>query len=103
MCSYVQLPYFLSYLGMQILFAFFPRTSSNYRINYLILIKNFLNPEGHQNAINGSKVWTILLKEWILPIGRASVGEGLRLNNYNQKKQCKKISSFLQHTTSINC
>jgi hypothetical protein len=37
----------------------------------------FLNPEGHQNPISGSKVMAILLKGWILPIGGASAGEGL--------------------------
>ena len=42
------------------------------------MIKNFLNPEGHQNQINGSKVTAILLKGWILPIGGASTVEGLR-------------------------
>ena len=43
------------------------------------MIKNFLNPEGHQNPISGSKVTAIILKGWILPIGGASAGEGLRL------------------------
>ena len=38
------------------------------------MIKNFLNPEGHQNPINGSKVTVILLKGLILPIGGASAG-----------------------------
>ena len=42
------------------------------------MILNFLNPEGHQNPINGSKVTTILLKERILPIGGASAVEGLQ-------------------------
>ena len=42
------------------------------------MIKNFLNPEGHQNPISGSKVTAILLKVWILPIGGASAEEGLR-------------------------
>ena len=32
-------------------------------------MKKFLNPEGHQNRISGSKCTTILLKGWILPIG----------------------------------
>jgi hypothetical protein len=43
------------------------------------VFKNFLNPEGHQNFISGSNVMVILLKGWILPIGGASSGEGLRL------------------------
>ena len=38
------------------------------------MIKNFLNPKGHQNPISGSKVTAILLKGWILPIGGASAG-----------------------------
>ena len=38
------------------------------------MIKTFLNPEGHQNPISGSKVTAILVKGWILPIGGASSG-----------------------------
>ena len=38
------------------------------------MIKNFLNPEGHQNPISGSKVTAILLKGWMLPIGGAASG-----------------------------
>ena len=41
------------------------------------MIKNFLNPEGHQNQISGSKVTVIVLKGLIFPIGGASAGEGL--------------------------
>ena len=48
------------------------------------MIKNFLNPEGHQNPICGSKVTTILLKGWILPLGGALSGEGLRLQPAQQ-------------------
>ena len=32
------------------------------KIDYVIVIKNFLNPEGHQNPISGSKVTALLLK-----------------------------------------
>ena len=53
-------------------------SSSSYRIDYVIVIKTILNPEGHQNRISGSKVTTILLEEWILPIGGASAVESLR-------------------------
>ena len=49
-------------------------STSNYKINYVIVILKFLNPEGHQNPISGSKVTAILLKGWILPIGRGSSG-----------------------------
>ena len=48
------------------------------------MIKNFLNPEGHQNTISGSKVTAILLQGWILPIVGASSGEGLRLQPAQQ-------------------
>ena len=37
-------------------------------------MKNFLNPKGHHNCISGSKVMTILLKYWSLPIGVAASG-----------------------------
>ena len=53
-------------------------SSSSYKLDYVIGIKTFLNPEGHQNGITGSKVTAILLKRWILPIGGASAVEGLR-------------------------
>ena len=53
-------------------------SSSSYKIDDVIVIKTFLNPEGHHNSISGSKVTVILLKGWILPIGGASSLEGLR-------------------------
>ena len=53
-------------------------SSSSYKIDYVIVIKTFLNPKGHQNPINGSKVTAILLNGWILPIGGASAVDGLR-------------------------
>ena len=53
-------------------------STSSYKIDYFIVIKNFLNPEDHQNPITGSKVTAILLKGWILPLGGASAVEGLR-------------------------
>ena len=34
------------------------------------MIKDFLNPKGHQNPISGSKVTVILLKGWILQAER---------------------------------
>ena len=59
-------------------------TSFSYKINYDIVIKNFLNPKGHQNLISGSKVMAILLKGWILPVGGASALEGLRMQPAQQ-------------------
>ena len=44
-------------------------SSSSYKIDFVILIKNFLNSEGHQHPLGGSKV---LLTGWIWPIGGAS-------------------------------
>ena len=53
----------------------------SYKINYVIVIQNFLNPEGHHNPISGSKCTAILLKGWILLIGGASAAAaGLLLN-----------------------
>ena len=49
-------------------------STSSYKIDYVILIKNFLGPEGHQNPFCGSKVTAILLKCWIWPIGGVSSG-----------------------------
>ena len=53
-------------------------STSSYKIDYVIVIKTFLNPEGHQNCTSGSKVMAILLKRWVLPIGGASAVEGVR-------------------------
>ena len=50
-------------------------SSSSYKIDDVIVIKNFLNPEGHQNPISGSKVMVILLKGWILTIGGVASGK----------------------------
>ena len=53
-------------------------SSSSYEIDYVIVMKTFLNPKEHQNRISGSKFTAILLKGRILPIGGASAVEGLR-------------------------
>ena len=57
---------------------------SSFKIDYVIVINDFLNPEGHQNPISGSKVTTILLMGWILPIGGALAEDGLRLQPAQQ-------------------
>ena len=59
------------------------------------MIKDCLYPEGHQNPISGSIVTAILLKEWILPIGGASAGEGLRLQPAQQACLIKYNIPFL--------
>ena len=54
------------------------------KIEYVTILKEILNLEGHANCITGSKVTTILLNEWILPIGGASAVKGLRLQPAQQ-------------------
>ena len=49
-------------------------STSSYEIDYVIMIKNFLNPKGHQNPFSGSKVTAILLKGWIWPTGGVALG-----------------------------
>ena len=61
-------------------------STSRYKLDYVIMIKNFLNSEGHQNPFSGSEVTAILLKGWILPIGGASAGEGLFISEKKRKK-----------------
>ena len=68
-------------------------SSSSYKIDFVIVIKTFLNPEGHQNRISGSKVTAILLKGWILPIGGSSSVEGL---------QSTGLPSLVCHKTAIS-
>ena len=50
------------------------RLDSSFSYKIHIVIKNFLNPEEHQNPISGSKVTAILLKGLILPIGGVASG-----------------------------
>ena len=59
-------------------------SSSNYKIDYVIVNKSSLNPKGHFNPMSGSKVTAIVLKGWILPIGEASSGEGVQLQPAQQ-------------------
>ena len=49
-------------------------STSSYKIDYVVMIKNFLNPNGHQNPFSGSKVTAILLKGWTWPIGEVAPG-----------------------------
>ena len=45
-----------------------------HKIVYVTIFKEILNPKGHPNRINGSKVTENLLNGWILPFGGASSG-----------------------------
>ena len=74
---------------------------SSYKIDYVVVIKKILNPEGHQNLISGSKVTAILLKGWIWPIGGASAGEGLRLQPAQQA--CLVFFKKLSFNLKIVC
>ena len=52
-----------------------------------MVIKNILNPEGHQNCMSGSEVTAILLKGCILPIAKywwSCIRKGLRLRPAQQ-------------------
>ena len=44
----------------------------SHKINY-VTIQEILNPKEHPSGIKGSKVMTILLNEWLLPIDGASL------------------------------
>ena len=48
------------------------------KIDYVTLLWDFLNIEGHPHRITGSRVMAILLNGCILAIGGASAVEGLR-------------------------
>ena len=67
------------------------------------MIKNFLNPEGHQNPISGSKVMAILLEGWILPIGGASSGEGLRLQPAQQACFIQLHENKVREKKTLQC
>ena len=44
-------------------------STSSYKIDFVIMIKKFLDPKGYQNLFSGSKLTAILLKGWIRHIG----------------------------------
>ena len=48
--------------------------ASSLKTNYIDILSDILNPEGHQNHCIGSKVTVILMNGWILPTGGASSG-----------------------------
>ena len=56
-------------------------STSSYKIDYVIMIKNFLNPRGHQNPFSGTKVkaeGADLAYWW------SCIGKGLRLEPAQQ-------------------
>ena len=56
----------------------------SHKIDCFTKKNQILNPEGHSNCITGSKVTAYLLNGWILPVGGASAGKGLRLQPAQQ-------------------
>ena len=64
------------------------------------MIKNFLNPKGHQNPTSGSKVMAILLKGWIWPIGRVALGSVYACNQRSRLVQYV-FYSCLRHRQSF--
>ena len=56
----------------------------SHKIDYVTIFLEIINPERHPNRITGSKVTAYLLNGWILPIGGASAGKGLRLQPEQQ-------------------
>ena len=59
-------------------------SSFSYVIDYVIVIKNFINPKGHQNHISVSKVMAILLKGWNFAYWWSCIEKGLRLQPAQQ-------------------
>ena len=49
-------------------------SSLSFKIDYVIVMMRFINREGHQNCISGSKVTVILLMGSILPIDWVALG-----------------------------
>ena len=52
----------------------FRDSSLSYKIDYVIVMKSFPNPEGHTNCMSGSKDTVILLRKLILHIGGLALG-----------------------------
>ena len=48
--------------------------ASSHKTNYIVILSDILNLEGHQNRFIGSQVTAILLSGWILRNGGASSG-----------------------------
>ena len=79
-------------------------SSSSYKIDYVIVVKNFLNPKGHQNCITGSKVTVILVKGVDFAYCLSCIETGLRLQPaqqacftintkmYNRSGFCRNLS-----------
>ena len=68
-----------------------------HKTDYVTICKEILNPKGHPNRINGSKVTAILLNGQILPIGGASSGRVCSLRSrFVIYRMTHKISGLLK-------
>ena len=52
--------------------------------NYIDIVLEILNLEGHPNRCIGSKVTKFILRGWVLPTGGVALGRGLRLQPAQQ-------------------
>ena len=88
--------------------------ASTHKIDYVKILQEILNLEGHLNRITGFRVTAILLNVWIFPIGGATAVEGLlskeptpssshsyTVHNYQQTQA--KPRAALQTTLSLTC
>ena len=60
----------------------------SHKRDYVTILKEILNLDGHPNCITGSKVTAILLNRWALPIGGASAVKSVRLQPNNYRVTC---------------
>ena len=72
-------------------------STSSYKIDYIIVKKNFVNHKVHQNPSSGLKVTTILLKGWILPIGGVALGRVCACSLHSRHADLLKVNYFAQN------
>jgi hypothetical protein len=60
----------------------------SHKRDYVTVLREILNLDGHPNCITGSKVMAILLNRWALPIGGASAVKSVRLQPNNYRVTC---------------
>ena len=68
--------------------------SSSYKIVYIIVIKNFLNPKEHQNPISGSKSYGHFTEGVEFAYCWSCIGKGLRLQPAQQACFLMVYNSF---------
>ena len=61
-------------------------------IDYVTILLEILNPEGHPNCITGSEVTAFLLNGWILPVDKLALG---RVCAQSAKQACYYIRSIV--------